>query len=278
MAKTVTSMTLGAGLAREGYRVLMIDSDPQRNLTRALGVYDSDNQINTLTEDIMSNLNGDNFDVHETIWQHEEGMDFIPSNIKLANTPTFINSSISRDSVLKEIIEPLRYEYDFIIIDCPPELGILTINDLVAADEVIIPTEPEDFSAVGIMLLLNTINTIKTKNLNPSLMVDGILVTQKRNTRDHRETIDSLREGYKGLLKVFEQEIPLATKVSESTKRGVSIFKYAPKDNATLAYLDFVREVIRNGKERIGSYDRPEKSDKNVSTTGYVFNQGRERN
>lgn len=176
VGKTTTTVNLGAGLVMEGKRILLIDGDPQGSLTISLGVKSPDNldvSLATLMNDV---INDRDFHEYDGIIRHEEGMDLLPSNIELSGMETMLFNVMSREYILRNYIETVRKNYDYVLIDCMPSLGMMTINALVAADSVIIPSQPNFLSTKGLDLLLRSISKIK-RGINPDLKIDGILLT-----------------------------------------------------------------------------------------------------
>lgn len=176
VAKTTTTLNLGVGLARLGKKVLLVDADPQGSLTISLGVKNPDDLENSLSGLMQNIIEKTSYIKDFFIHHHDEGVDFIPANIELAGMEISLFSISKREFVLKKCIEPYKNDYDFILIDCMPSLGLMTVNALAAADSVIIPTQANYLSAKGLDLLMYSI--FKTKQeINPDLKIDGILLT-----------------------------------------------------------------------------------------------------
>ncbi len=249
VAKTTTTLNMGVGLAREGYKVLLIDTD-QGDLTAALGWYGTDEMEYTLSHCIESFIENKPFDVRDYIIKHSEGVDLIPSDIGISFSEMRMIAAMMREKIIKNIIEPIKNDYDYILMDCPPSLGMLTINALTASDSVLIPVMPQYLSTRGMQQLLTTINNVHRFS-NPDLKIEGIVITIKDNrTKDSKENAIFVRENYGQYINVFDVEIPIETKAAESTKHAVSVFSYNPAGKATAAYRDLVSEVIRNDEER----------------------------
>lgn len=252
VGKTTTTINLGVALARENKKVLLIDCDPQGNLTEALG-YNSRDYTKTLT-DVMKSIIMDEDIPEDVVLHSEEKIDVVPCDIELSGMDITLVNTMSRESVLKEYINQIKEEYDYVLIDCNPSLGMLPINALTASDSVIIPVQAEFLPSRGTDLLLNTIRRIK-KQLNPDLQVKGILVTMtdERTNLSHfiREQIHSK---YGKAIKVFDTCIPRCVKTSESTGVGQSSIKYDPNGNGTKAYLTLSKEVIENVQKDIKRY------------------------
>lgn len=224
VGKTTTTVNLGAGLANDGYRVLLIDADPQGSLTVSLGIRNPDDLDVSLATVMDAVINDEDFIEGAGILHHKEGMDLLPSNIELSGMETGLFNIMSREYVLKNYISTVRKNYDYILIDCMPSLGMMTINALVAADSVIIPSQPSFLSAKGLDLLLRSVSKVK-RSINPGLTVDGILLTMvDSRTNNARDVIESLRNGIGRNIRVFETEIPHSVRAAECSLTGESIF------------------------------------------------------
>ncbi len=251
VGKTTTAVNLGVALGHSGKKVLLIDADPQGSLTRCCKIDNPDVQLDVTLSELMSyEMTGedkDNVLIYNAI-QHFENVELIPSNISLSGTETALFNCMSRESVLKRTIEPLRKCYDVILIDCMPSLGMMTINALVAADSVIIPCEPSFLSVKGLDLLLRSIAKIK-RQINPSLQIDGVLMTMvDSRTINAREITGALREAVGLNINVFNTEIPRSVRATECPNVGKSIFGHDPDGKVAMAYKDLAKEVI--GLER----------------------------
>lgn len=195
VGKTTTAVNLGVALGHMGKRVLLIDADPQGSLTRSCNISKPDDLDVTLSELLAYQMSGDSKDmIFDDPIRHFENIDLIPSNISLSGTETALFNCMSRESVLKRTIRPLRDMYDTILIDCMPSLGMMTINSLVAADSVIIPCEPSYLSVKGLDLLLHSISRIK-RQINPELKIEGVLMTMvDSRTNNARDITRALRD------------------------------------------------------------------------------------
>lgn len=245
VGKTTTTITMGSGLERAGKTVLLIDSDPQGSLTDASG-YNPDEQEYTL-ETILSNYIKDNMDfpIEDVILHHEEEYDLIPANLDLSGIEIAMTGALNREYLLREYISRVREWYDYILIDCPPSLNMLTLNVLAAADEILIPVETSYMPAKGLQLLLNSIARTK-RRLNPNLEIAGILMTLvDRRTNNSKKIKSIIRESYGSNITIFENEIPLCVKAAEAPEAGMSIFRYDPKCATAIAYEQFIQEFIK---------------------------------
>lgn len=250
VGKTCTTLNLGVGLAERGGRVLLIDLDPQANLTMSLGWTNPDEQATTISTLLYKTANEQALKPGEGILQHPEGVDLIPSSIQLSGYEANLLSEFGRESVLRQYIDGVRHLYDYILIDCQPSLNILTVNALVAADSVLIPTQPQYFSTAGLQMLFQTIHRVQRK-LNPELRIEGVLVTMMdRRPLFSRDLVEKLRENYGEYIKVFDTEIPTSIRVTESSAKGKSIYAYDPEGKAALAYEKLTEEVLANERAR----------------------------
>ena len=247
--KSTTAANLGAALARMGKRVLLIDHDPQANLTRHFIAEPIGDQDYTLVNALSELLETEQMeDAARGIIKTQEGMDIIPSHIHLSAFEMSVASRIGRESITAAYIALHRDSYDYIIMDCQPSLDLLTINALTAADTVIIPTQPHDFSIKGVADLLKTIANIR-KYLNQNLTVDGILITMMESHTNFAKAMSAqLREVY-GDVRVFDAEIPKSIRAPESCAKSVSIFRHDENGKVAAAYMCFAKEVIGDGTE-----------------------------
>lgn len=249
VGKTSTTVNLGAGLARQGFDVLLVDMDSQANLTMALGFQNPDEMQFTIANVLQKAVREETIIPEEGILTSPEGIDLMPSNVQLSGVELSLINEYGREAVLKQYIDAVRLNYDYILIDCAPSLSVLTINALVAADSVLIPTQPQYFSMAGIQMFYDTFCKVKRK-MNPSLQIEGVLVTMMDNRPNFtKDLVAQLRESYGDTFKVFDTEIPTSIRMSESSARGRSIFAYDRKNKVAAAYEKLTREVIENGRE-----------------------------
>ena len=225
VGKTTTTVNLGVGLASSGKRVLLVDADPQGSLTVSLGVKNPD-ELDVSLSSLMQSVIDDEPLAEGAIIRHQEGVDLLPSNIELSGLETGLFNVMSREYVLKNTIDGMRKSYDYILIDCMPSLGMMTVNALVAADSVIIPSQPNFLSTKGLNLLLRSISKIK-RQINPRLKIDGILLTMVDNrTNNAKAIISSLRSTVGENIRVFRSEIPFSVRAAECSLSGESIFSH----------------------------------------------------
>ncbi|MDY4622570.1 MAG: ParA family protein [Eubacteriales bacterium] len=255
VGKTTTTLNLGVGLANEGYRVLLIDADPQGSLTVSLGIKNPDELDISLATVMDAVINEKDLPEYAGILHHDEGVDLLPSNIELSGMETGLFNIMSREYVLKGYIGTVRKNYDYILIDCMPSLGMMTINALVAADSVIIPSQPSFLSTKGLNLLLHSVSKVK-RSINPGLKIDGILLTMvDSRTNNARDIIEALRTGIGQNIRVFETEIPHSVRAAECSLTGESIFSHDRNGKVATAYEALTKEVEdieRAAKNRSG--------------------------
>ncbi len=246
VAKTTTTINLGVGLARLGKKVLVIDNDPQGSLTEALGYQEPDRLEVTLATIMERVLNEEEFDLNEGILHHEEGIDLMPANIELSGVETSLIGVMSSETVLRDYIEMLGNRYDYILVDCSPNLGQLTLNALVAADEVIIPVQAAYLPIKGLEQLLKTISRVKRK-MNPKLKIQGILITMvDYRTAYANEITEVLYDVYGNSIHIFDTVIPMSVRAAETPAVGISIYKHDGKGKVAVAYETFTKEVLAN--------------------------------
>jgi len=245
VGKTTTAISLGAGLAQQGYKVLLIDADAQGSLTASLGYTEPDRMDETLASVLEKVVNEEPFDKKKYgILHHEEGFDLLPCNIELSGLEVSLVNAWSREVVLSKYIERIKEEYDYIIIDCMPSLSLMTINVFSAADRVIIPVQAAYLSLKGLEQLIKTIGKVK-RGLNSRLGIDGILITMLNSRTNYaKEIVSLLEEAYGGSVHIYDSKIPFSVRAAEATAEGMSIYKYDPKGKVAKAYKDFTKEVL----------------------------------
>ena len=242
--KTTTTENLGIGLANEGKKVLLIDMDPQGSLTISLGFPDPDEMDMTIGSVLVKMLQDNLENPKECILQHKEGIEFIPGNIELSGLEVSLVNIMSRETVLKQYLNELKRDYDYILIDCMSSLGMLTMNALVASDSVIIPVQSQYLSAKGLEQLLKTISKVK-RQVNPRIKIDGIVLTMVDKRTNYSKEISSLiREVYGSNIKVYSTDIPQSVRAAEISASGKSIYKHDPKGKVAEAYRELTKEVI----------------------------------
>ena len=246
VGKTTTTVNLGIGLASEGNRVLLIDGDPQGSLTISLGYREPDRLDHTLASLLSEVMEEQKPSVSETIIHHEEGVDLIPANIELSALEINLVNVMSREVMLRSLVEIIKSEYDYIIIDCMPSLGMLTINALACADSVLIPVQAAYLPVKGLEQLIKTIGRVQ-RRLNKKLRVEGILLTMVDARTNYAKDISKLVvDTYSDQIGVFETLIPLSVRAAEISAEGSSIYQYDPKGKAASAYRTLTEEVMRH--------------------------------
>ena len=310
--KTTTCENLGIGLAMEGKKVLLVDADPQGSLTISMGWQQPDELPTTLSTLMQKAMNDQSIPPGEGILHHAEGVDLIPANIELAGlevslvncmnrekmlkqvldsakreydfilldcTPslgmltvnalaaadtTLIPANIelagmevslvncmNREKMLKQVLEGAKHEYDFILLDCTPSLGMLTVNALAAADTTLIPVQAQYLSAKGLEQLLQTVQKVR-RQINPKLKIEGILLTMTDSRTNYGQQIDNLIRGaYGSKIKVFDQTIPRSVRAAEISAVGKSIFQHDPKGKVAEAYKSLTEEVMANAEKQL---------------------------
>ena len=244
VGKSSTTVNLGIGLARAGKKVLMIDADPQGSMTASLGYAQPDELEATLATVMFKIINDEDVDAEEGILHHDEGVDLLPGNIELSGLEVSMVNIMSREMVMKYYIESVRPQYDFILIDCMPSLGMLTVNALVAADSVIIPVQAAYLPVKGLQQLIRTISRVK-RQLNRKLEIDGILLTMVDYRTNYAKDIAAkVKAAYGDNIGIFEGEIPMSVRVAEASVEGQSIYIHDPKGKAAAAYRKLTEEVL----------------------------------
>lgn len=248
VGKTTTCSSLGIGLAREGKKVLLIDADPQGDLTASLGYAEPDNINDTVATVMQHIINEVDMDSSFAILRHEEGVDLLPSNIELSVMEISLVNVMSRELVLKQYIEQMKDRYDYILIDCMPSLGMVTINVLACSDSVIIPVQAAYLPIKGLQQLIRTIGRVK-RQLNPKLEIEGIVITMvDGRTVNAREITSLLRTHYGEKVRIFENRIPASVRAAETPAKGISIYKYDPRGTVQAAYEGLTKEVLQNAR------------------------------
>ena len=255
VGKTTTTVNLGVGLAMQGKKILLVDADPQGDLTTCLGWQDTDNLPVALPDKMVEVMQDKCKEPMKGILHHKEGVDLIPSNSDLFDFEISLVTAMNREAILRNYLNEVKHNYDYIIIDCSPSLGMMTLNALSAADSVIIPVQAHYLPAKCMTQLMRTITKVK-KHINPKLSIDGILLTLVDNrTNLAKSTIEALRENFGSYIKIYNTHIPIAIKAAEVSSKGKSIYAYEPNSTVSKAYTEFSKEVLADGrkKERLHS-------------------------
>lgn len=251
VGKTTTTFNLGVALARQGKRVLLVDTDPQADLTTYMGWENTDKIETTISTLMKRAINEEEIKVNEAILRHDEGVDLIPSNIELATMEVSLVNAMSREYIIKECLSSLKNDYDYILIDCMPSLGMITINALASADKVIIPVQTEFLAAKGMNNLMSTILSVK-KKINPNIEVGGIVLTLvDQRTNLSKDIINELSNTYGSMFRIFNSKVSKTVRMPESTRIGESILSYDKNNKVANSYMELAKEVVGSaGKEK----------------------------
>jgi chromosome partitioning protein len=245
VGKTTTAAALAEGLGEHQKSVLLIDWDPQASLTISLGFNPDSLQLtayDVLTSIIRNNGRYSLRDV--TLKTGNPHIDLVPANVELSQAQLDLVNAFTREMVLKEMLQPIRKDYDYILLDCLPSLGLLTINALSASDSVLIPLQADFLAMKGLAMLLNTIIRVQEK-INPSLEILGILFTMANSRTLHsREVIEVTRRAFGNSIRVFDASVPISVRFKEAPAAGMSILTYAPSSEGAEAYRLLTKEVL----------------------------------
>ena len=250
VCKTTTCANLGIGLAQEGKKVLIVDSDPQGSLSISSGHQQPDNIPTTLATVMGKVITDSPIEHKEGIISQPEGVDLLPANIELSGMEVSLINAMSRETILKQYLDTVKKDYQYILLDTQPSLGMLTVNALAAANSVIIPVQAQYLPAKSLEQLFQTINKVR-KQINPKLQIDGILLTMVDNRTNFAKDISTLlRDTYGGKIKVFATDIPHSVRAAEISAEGKSIFAHDPKGKVADAYRELTTEVLKIEKLR----------------------------
>ena len=256
VGKTTTTFNLEVALAHAGKRILLVDSDPQGDLTTYIGIHDPDNIPVTLSTLMERSIKDEDINSKEAILKHDEGIDLIPSNLELSSMEVSLVNAMSREFTLRNCLSDIKDKYDYVLIDCMPSLGMITINALACADKVIIPVQSEFLAEKGMSHLMNTVLKVR-KQINPNLKVGGILLTMvDGRTNLSKDIANELRSAYGTVFKLYDNQIPRGVKAAESSRMGESVLSYDSSSKVAQSYIDFAKEVL--------DYERKEKIAKEI--------------
>ena len=250
VGKTTTTFNLGVGLARTGKRVLLVDCDPQGDLTICCGYQDNDEIETTISTIMQRVIEDEEIAPNDGIIHQPEGVDLLPANIELSSMALQLVSTMNRERILSMYLDSVKSRYDYILLDCMPSLGMITVNAFTAADSIIIPVQAHYLPLKGMTQLTRTIGKVQ-KQINPKLRIDGIVLTLvAENTNLAKTTEQTIREYYGSKIKVFDSRIPMAIKCAEISVVGKSIYAYDGGSKVARAYESFTREVIELGERQ----------------------------
>ena len=249
VGKTTSTVNLGVGLAREGKKVLLVDADPQGSLSISMGLQNPDELSGTLSTLMLAEMEYRPIYPDHGIIHHKEGVDLLPGNFELSGVELSLFNTMSRELVLRNVLDRLRCNFDYILIDCMPSLGLMNINALAAADSVIIPLQPHFLSTKGLNLLLRSVARVR-RQINPKLRIDGILFTMvDSRTNNSQSIMSSLRSTVGDSIRVFNTEIPRSVRAVEAAEQGKSIYLLDKNGKVAEAYAALTKEVIDLGRE-----------------------------
>ena len=255
VGKSTTVYNLGAGLTMQGKKVLLLDVDPQGDLTKMLGLRKPNDLPLTLGNAMNNIVAGVSGGDHPEICHHHEGFDFVPGNRTLSAVEVGLVNVMSRETVLRQYVDQIKKDYDYVLLDCRPSLGMLVINALSASDYVLIPVQAEYFAAENMTELVNTVHNIK-RQINPKLKIGGVFMTMANDTNFRKDIVASVKAAYGKQLPILQAEIPATVRLAEISTANHSIFKHEPKGRAAEAYRLLVKEVMEIGeKQRSKSSD-----------------------
>ena len=254
VGKTTTTVNLAAALVQMGQRVLAIDLDPQGNLTQHAG-YDPERVTPTLYTPFRDELEGRTPQLADAIHETAEGFDLLPSQPELSLIEVGLINTLSRERVLASLLEPVADNYDFILIDCNPSLGLLVINALTAADSVLIPIQTEYLAARGAFMILSSIETVRRKKLNPGLEIEGILLTMAdTRTLLTQDVLRAIDDQYGQQMHIFSPIIKRSVRFGESAVAGQSILAYEPRGQGAEAYRQIARAILQRASAKEEAY------------------------
>lgn len=250
VGKSTTVYNLGAGLALEGKKVLVLDVDPQGDLTKMLGQRRPHDLPLTLANVMNDVVAGTEADSHPEIMHHHEGFDFVPGNRSLSTVEVGLVNVMSREMVLRQYVDSVKPDYDYVLLDCRPSLGMLVINALSASDYVLVPVQADYLAAEGMTELVGTVRRIQ-RQINPKLKIGGVFLTMANETTFRKDIVNSVKSNFGRHLPVLDTVIPATVRLAEVSTADKSIFQHEPKGRAADAYRRLVKEVLDiGGKER----------------------------
>lgn len=248
VGKTTTAVNFGYELAEKGKKILLVDLDPQANLTVYMGNYQTE-ELKQITDLFLAEIREEEYDLNDFILTKGK-LDYLPAGIELSGLEMSLINQMSREYVLKRILEKVKGNYDYVIIDCMPSLGLLIINALTASDSVLVTATGQYLSAKGLELLMNSIRKIK-KNLNPQLEIDGILITMyQENLKNSKEIVELIERGMDKYVAVFDTKIPKSVRADESSYEAKAVREKDGQNKVGLAYQRFTEEYLQKEANR----------------------------
>ena len=250
VGKTTTTSNLGIGLAKQGKKVLVIDADAQGSLTASLGFTEPDKLEVTLANVLEKVINDEEMEPGYGILKHGEGIDLMPGNIELSGLEVSLVNVMSREIMMRSYVGMVKDRYDYILIDCMPSLGMITINAFACADSILVPVQAAYLPVKGLEQLIKTVGKVK-RQINPKLEIEGILLTMVDNRTNYARDITSLLiETYGSKVRIFENSIPMSVRAAETSAEGVSIYQHGPKGRVAGAYQSLTEEVITSARSK----------------------------
>ncbi len=249
VGKSTTVYNLGAGLAMDGKKVLLLDVDPQGDLTKMLGQRKPHDLPLTLANVMSDVVAGTMACDHPEIMRHHEGFDFVPGNRSLSAVEVGLVNVMSRETVLRQYVDSVKRDYDYVLLDCRPSLGMLVINALSASDYVLIPVQADYLAAEDMTELVNTVQSIK-RQINPKLKIGGVFLTMANETNFRRDIVAAVKENFGKHLPVMDTVIPATVRLAEISTADKSIFQHEPRGRAAEAYRSLTQEVMKIGEKQ----------------------------
>lgn len=251
VGKSTTVYNVGAGLALKSKKVLLVDTDPQGDLTKMLGQRKPHelplSLANVMNDVVAGKLPQD----HPEIMHHHEGFDFVPGNRSLSAVEVGLVNVMSRETVLRQYVDSVKGDYDYVLLDCRPSLGMLVINALAAADYALVPVQADYLAAEDMTELIGTVQSIK-RQINPKLKVGGVFLTMANETKFRRDVVSTVRQNFGKRLPVLQTVIPATVRLAEISTADKSIFAHEPRGKAAEAYRNLTKEVLEIGIKQRG--------------------------